>query len=83
MGEGWPEPGPYFGREAVMREFEQFREAWDADAAEPISDFIDVPSLKLTHYPKTGSSEGPYARPTYQVPNMSANRPSAGISTER
>jgi hypothetical protein len=36
--EGWPEPGPYFGREAVMREFEQLRETWDADALEPISD---------------------------------------------
>jgi ketosteroid isomerase-like protein len=40
--EGWPEPGPYFGREAVMRQFEQLRETWDADASEPISDFIDA-----------------------------------------
>ena len=38
--EGWPEPGPYVGREAVMREFEQMRETWDADVLEPISDFI-------------------------------------------
>jgi ketosteroid isomerase-like protein len=30
--EGWPEPGPYAGREAVMRWFEQLRETWDADA---------------------------------------------------
>ena len=40
--EGWPEPGPYVGREAVMRQFEQLRETWDADAFELISDFIDV-----------------------------------------
>ena len=40
--EGWPEPGPYFGTEAVMRQFEQLRETWDTDASEPISDFIDV-----------------------------------------
>ena len=40
--EGWPEPGPYVGREAVMRQFEQLRETWDADALEPISDFIDA-----------------------------------------
>jgi uncharacterized protein len=38
----WPEPGPYVGREAVMRQFEQLRETWDADAFELISDFIDV-----------------------------------------
>ena len=42
LPEGWPEPGPYVGREAVMRQFEQLRETWDADALEPISDFIDA-----------------------------------------
>jgi ketosteroid isomerase-like protein len=25
---GWPEPGPYVGREAVMRQWEQIRETW-------------------------------------------------------
>jgi hypothetical protein len=25
MAEGWPEPGPYFGRDAVMREYKQLR----------------------------------------------------------
>src|SRR5437867_3879562 len=39
--EGWPEPGPYVGREAVMRLFEQNRVTWDANAVEPIGDFID------------------------------------------
>src|SRR5512132_2938556 len=37
MAENWPEPGPYFGREAIMCEFEQLRQTWDADAAEPIT----------------------------------------------
>jgi ketosteroid isomerase-like protein len=27
--ESWPEPGPFVGREAVMREFQLLREAWD------------------------------------------------------
>ena len=40
--EGWPEPGPYVGQEAVMREWEQVRETWRADAVEPISDFVDA-----------------------------------------
>ena len=26
MAENRPEPGPYFGREAIMREFEQLRQ---------------------------------------------------------
>ena len=40
--EGWPEPGPYAGREAVMRQVEQLRETWDSDSFELISDFFDV-----------------------------------------
>ena len=40
--EGWPEPGPYAGRDAVMRQLEQLRETWDSDAFELISDFIDA-----------------------------------------
>ena len=40
--EGWPEPGPYVGQAAVMREWEQVRETWRADAVEPISDFVDA-----------------------------------------
>ena len=40
--EGWPEPGPFVGREAVMREWAQIREAWNSDVVEPISDFIQA-----------------------------------------
>lgn len=35
----WPEPGPFVGREAVMRFYEQVREAFDADTVEPTGDF--------------------------------------------
>ena len=42
MPEGWPEPGPFVGREAVHRQYEQLRETFDADAVELIGDFIDV-----------------------------------------
>ncbi len=40
--EGVPEPGPFVGREAVMRQFELLREAWDTDRIEHITDFIDA-----------------------------------------
>jgi ketosteroid isomerase-like protein len=42
MPEGWPEPGPYVGREAVMRQWSQQRETWDADFLELIGDFVDA-----------------------------------------
>jgi ketosteroid isomerase-like protein len=35
--EGWPEPAPIVGRDAVMRLFEGLREAWDEDTLEPTS----------------------------------------------
>jgi ketosteroid isomerase-like protein len=41
MVPGWPEPGPYAGREAVMRQWAQLRETWGAEVVEPIS-FVDV-----------------------------------------
>jgi ketosteroid isomerase-like protein len=40
--EDWPEPGPFVGREAVMRQGEQLRETWDAVTVEPIGDFMHV-----------------------------------------
>jgi ketosteroid isomerase-like protein len=56
---GWPEPGPYFGREAVMRQFEQLRETWDTDAAEPIGDFIDVGDRVAVRFIWRGAGHGP------------------------
>ena len=42
MTQDWPEPGPFVGRHAVIRQLEQQRETWDSDSFELISDFIDV-----------------------------------------
>jgi ketosteroid isomerase-like protein len=39
--EGWPEPGPFVGIEAVLSQWRQMREAWQADYIEPTTDFID------------------------------------------
>ena len=61
MAEDWPEPGPYFGREAIMREFEQLCQTWDADAAEPIGDFIDVGDRVVVRHFWRGAGEGPEA----------------------
>lgn len=59
--EGWPEPGPYVGREAVMREYEQVRETWDADAAEPISAFIEAADRVVVRFIWRGAGSGPEA----------------------
>jgi ketosteroid isomerase-like protein len=54
-----PEPGPYVGREAVMRQWEQLRETWDADAVEPIGDFIDVADRVLVRQVWHAVGSGP------------------------
>ena len=57
---GWPEPGPYAGREAVMRQFAQLRETWDADVGEPIS-FVDVGDRVVVGHIWRGFGRGPDA----------------------
>jgi ketosteroid isomerase-like protein len=56
--EGWPEPGPFVGREAVMRNFEQAREIWDTDTVEPTSDFIDAADRVLVRMIWRGAGHG-------------------------
>jgi ketosteroid isomerase-like protein len=61
MPEGWPEPGPYVGREAVMRQWEQQRETWDADALELLSDFLDAADRVAVRFIWHGAGYGPEA----------------------
>ena len=55
----WPEPGPFVGRETVMRFFQQTREIWDTDTLEPISDFIDAADRVIVRYTWRGAGRGP------------------------
>jgi ketosteroid isomerase-like protein len=57
--EGWPEPGPYAGREAVMRQAEQLRETWDSDSFELISDYIGVGDRVAVRFIWQGAGHGP------------------------
>ena len=62
MPEGWPEPGPYVGRDAVMREWRQLRETWDADSFELLSDFMDLGDRVLVRYYWRAAGMGPDVR---------------------
>jgi ketosteroid isomerase-like protein len=57
--EDFPEPGPHVGLEAVMRQWKQQREAFDADTADPISDFIDIADHVLVRFVWRGRGLGP------------------------
>jgi ketosteroid isomerase-like protein len=56
---GWPEPGPFVGREAAMRQFEQLRGTWDADAVELIGDFVDAGDRVAVRFIWRGAGYGP------------------------
>jgi ketosteroid isomerase-like protein len=60
--EGWPEPGPFVGREAVMRQFEQTREAWETDFWEPIGDPVDAGDRVVGRQIWHGLGHGPEAK---------------------
>ena len=57
--EGWPEPGPFVGREAIMRQWERVREAWNAGVLEPIGDFIDAADRVVVRHSYRGAGHGP------------------------
>jgi ketosteroid isomerase-like protein len=59
VAEDWPEPGPFVGREAILRWIEQLRATWDADAFEPISDFIDAGDRVVVRMLWRGVGSGP------------------------
>jgi ketosteroid isomerase-like protein len=58
---GWPEPGPFAGREATLDQFLRIRDAWDFDTAEPISDFIHAADRVLVRFGYHGEGRGPEA----------------------
>ena len=59
--EGWPEPGPFVGREAVMRWFEQLREAYDDYVTELIGDLIEATDRVVVSQVWHGAGRGPEA----------------------
>jgi ketosteroid isomerase-like protein len=56
---GWPEPGPWVGREAIMRQWQQMREAMNADTVEVVGDVIEVGDRVAARYIWQGSGHGP------------------------
>ena len=59
--EGWPEPGPFVGREAVMRLFEQWRETFDTYVTELIGDIIEAADRVVVRQVWHGVGRGPEA----------------------
>ena len=57
----WPEPGPFVGREAVMRQVKQLRDTWNADTLELIGDFMTAGDRVAARQIWHGAGQGPEA----------------------
>ena len=63
--EGWPETGPFVGRDAVMRQWEGNREPWGASATvEPVS-IIDAGDRVVARVITHGAGRGPAVHVEY------------------
>jgi ketosteroid isomerase-like protein len=56
---GWPEPGPFVGRDSIMRSFEQLRETWDADTFQIEGDIRAVADRVIGRMVWRGVGHGP------------------------
>jgi ketosteroid isomerase-like protein len=57
--EGWPEPGPWVGRDAVMRQWEQQRETFDAKRPGTDQRLIDAGDRVVVRMVWRGVGHGP------------------------
>ena len=39
---GWPEAGPFMGRDTVIGQWERMRDSWDDDEVEMLADYVDA-----------------------------------------
>jgi ketosteroid isomerase-like protein len=57
--EDWPEPGPFVGQEAVIRQGEQMRQTWESVTLELLEDFIDAGDRVLIRHAWRAVGHGP------------------------
>ena len=56
---GWPEPGPFVGRDAVMQQFARLREAWASDALREVTEPLAVGDRVVARMAWAGTGRGP------------------------
>jgi ketosteroid isomerase-like protein len=59
--EDWPEPGPYVGVDATMRQWQQLRDVWAADELEPVGELVHLADRVLVETRWRTAGSGPQA----------------------
>ena len=55
----WPEPGPNIGRDAVLRQYERMRDAWDADTVTILGEPVEAGERVAVRTALHGTGRGP------------------------
>jgi ketosteroid isomerase-like protein len=56
--EGWPEAGPFMGRDTVVSQWEQMRDTWDSGEVEMRASYIDAADRVAVRMVWRGRSDG-------------------------
>src|SRR5436190_4811754 len=65
--ENWPEPGPWVGRDEVMRQFRQLRETYDADTWESTTAFRHIADRVVVRGIWHGVGQGPESHMEFTI----------------
>jgi ketosteroid isomerase-like protein len=57
----WPEPGPFVGRDAIMRQFRWLRDTFESDSLEIVADPLAAGDQVVVHAIWRGGGRGPQA----------------------
>ena len=55
----WPESGPFFGRDAIMRQFHRLRDSFDSDVLDLVGDPVAVGDRVVVHAIWRAAGRGP------------------------
>jgi ketosteroid isomerase-like protein len=72
--QNWPEAGPFVGRDAVMRGWEQLRETFDTDWQELTGDILDIGDRAVVRTVWHGVGHGPEMKHASTVVFLVRNR---------
>ena len=56
---GWPEPGPFVGRDAAMQQFKVLRETFYRDSLDPLSEYLAAGDRVILRVDWRGIGRGP------------------------
>jgi ketosteroid isomerase-like protein len=83
---GWPEEGPFVGRDTVTAHWERMRGLWDEDEMEMLADYIDAAdrvAVRMTWRDRSGSLADSGATGIFTIAGRGFASPSSSGTTRK